>query len=163
MARRWQWGCGEKVLGCYTGKIMGLRSWISDYWRGRQQPVSLGERGERAAERFLKRLGYKIVARHDSGRLGELDLVAVDDRTVVFVEVKTRRDDDAGSPAEAVDERKQAKLTRLALAFLKRHGLLEYAARFDVVAITWPDDAQKPNIVHYINAFQPVGVGQMFS
>ena len=142
---------------------MGLRSWISDFWHCRQRQVSLGERGEREAERFLKKLGYKIVARHDRGRLGELDLVAVDGRTVVFVEVKTRRDDESGSPAEAVDERKQAKLTRLALGYLKRHGLLECAARFDVVAITWPDEAQKPNIVHYINAFQPVGAGQMFS
>lgn len=142
---------------------MGLRSWIFDYWKGRNAPVSLGERGERAAERFLKRLGYKIVARHDRGRLGELDLVAVDSRTIVFVEVKTRREDEAGSPAEAVDDRKQAKLTRLALAYLKRHGLLEYAARFDVIAITWPDDALQPKIVHYINAFSPTGVGQMFS
>lgn len=142
---------------------MGLRSWISEYWQRGSKPVSLGERGERAAERFLKRLGYKIVARHDRGRLGELDLVAVDGRTVVFVEVKTRRDDEAGSPAEAVDERKQAKLTRLALAYLKRHGLLEYSARFDVVAITWPNETQQPKIVHFINAFPAVGVGQMFS
>ena len=142
---------------------MSLRAWITNWWRSRSEPLSLGERGERAAERFLKRLGYKIVARHDRGRLGELDLVAVDDRTLVFVEVKTRREDEAGSPAEAVDERKQAKLTRLALAYLKRHGLLEYTARFDVVAITWPDETQQPKIVHFINAFQPVGTGQMFS
>jgi putative endonuclease len=141
---------------------VSLRRWIANWWRSKQQPLSLGERGERAAERFLKRLGYKIVARHDRGRLGELDLVAVDDRTVVFVEVKTRRDDMVGSPAEAVDERKQAKLSRLALAYLKRHGLLDYSARFDVVAITWPEVTQPPKIVHYINAFPVVGVGQMY-
>ena len=75
---------------------------------------------------YLRRLGYKIVARRERGRLGELDLVAVDGRTVVFVEVKTRRSHDAGHPAEAVDPEKQRRLTRLALAYLKRHGLLEY-------------------------------------
>ena len=106
---------------------------------------SLGQRGERAAERYLRRLGYKIVARRERGPLGELDLVAVDGRTVVFVEVKTRRSHDAGHPAEAVGAEKQRRLTRLALAYLKRHDLLEYTARFDVVAVTWPDDARKPH------------------
>ena len=86
---------------------------------------SLGRRGERAAEPLLRRKGYKIVARGERGPLGELDLVAVDGRTVVFVEVKTRRSHDAGHPAEAVGPEKQQRLTRLALAYLKRHDLLE--------------------------------------
>ena len=65
---------------------MGLRSWIAS----RRRPKSLGERGEMAAARFLKRLGYHILARHLDLPLGELDIIAVDGRTVVFVEVKTR-------------------------------------------------------------------------
>jgi putative endonuclease len=124
---------------------------------------SLGRRGERAAERFLRRLGYKIVARRDRGRLGELDIVAVDGRTIVFVEVKTRTSHDAGHPAEAVGPEKQRRLTRLALAYLKRHELLEHAARFDVLAVTWPAGAKKPQIDHIKNAFEAVGRGQMFS
>jgi putative endonuclease len=124
---------------------------------------SLGRRGERAAERYLRRLGYKIVARSARGRMGELDLVAVDRRTVVFVEVKTRRSHEAGHPADAVGPNKQRRLTRLALAYLKRHDLLEHASRFDVVAITWPKDARKPTIEHIQNAFEAVGRGQMFS
>jgi putative endonuclease len=52
-----------------------------------------------------------------------------------------------------VDARKQAQLTRLALAYLKRHGLTSHSARFDVVAITWPKDA-KPQVEHYVNAFE---------
>jgi putative endonuclease len=95
--------------------------------------------------------------------LGELDLVAVDGRTIVFVEVKTRRSHEAGHPAEAVGPEKQRRRTRLALAYLKRHELLEFAARFDVVAITWPEDAQKPAIEHIRNAFEAVGRGQLFS
>jgi putative endonuclease len=54
-------------------------------------------------------------------------------------------------------------LTRLALTFLKRHDLLEYPARFDVVAVTWPALQKKPTIEHFKNAFQPVGRWQMFS
>lgn len=122
-----------------------LRPWL-------EQP-SLGEQGERLAARYLKRQGYQIVGRHQRTKYGELDLVAVDGRTVVFVEVKTRRSQETGHPAEAVDARKQAQLTRLARAYLKRHGLLNHAARFDVVAITWPEDAQ-PTIEHFKNAFE---------
>ena len=112
---------------------------------------------------YLRRLGYRIVARRERGRLGELDLVAVDGRTVVFVEVKTRRTHQAGHPAEAVDLDKQRRLTRLALAFLKRHDLLEYPARFDVLAVTWPEGARRPVVEHIPNAFEAVGRGQMFS
>jgi putative endonuclease len=124
---------------------------------------SLGRRGERAAERYARRLGYKIVARRQRLAMGELDLVAVDGRTIVFIEVKTRTSHDAGHPAEAVGPEKQQQLTRLALAYLKRHDLLEYSARFDVVAVTWPKAARTPKIEHYQNAFQAVGRGQMFS
>jgi putative endonuclease len=128
-----------------------------------QRPRTLGQRGEAAAAKFLKKKGYTIVARSDRGRLGEIDLVAVDDRTIVFVEVKTRRSHDAGHPADAVDEDKQRRLTRLALTYLKRHDLLECAARFDVVAITWPEDVRKPTIDHFPNAFEAIGQWQMFS
>ena len=126
-------------------------------------PKSLGQRGEEAAARFLRKLGYIIVARGHRDRIGEIDLVAVDGRTVVFVEVKTRTSQEAGHPADAVDEHKQRQLTRLALSYMKRHDLLECKARFDVVAITWPDHKGKPKIEHFKNAFEPVGVQGMFS
>lgn len=128
-----------------------------------RQPMSLGQRGEAAAARYLRRRGYKIVAQSDRGRLGEIDLVAVQRRTVVFVEVKTRRSHLAGHPADAVDEDKQRRLTRLALGYLKRHGLLEVSARFDVIAVTWPDGEKKPTIEHIEHAFEAVGHGPMFA
>jgi putative endonuclease len=133
------------------------------WWQRRRSPHSLGERGEDAAARFLRRRGYKIVSRSDRGRLGEIDLVAVDRRTVVFVEVKTRRSHEAGHPADAVDEDKQRRLTRLALAYLKRHDLLENPARFDVVAVTWPADDSPPRIDHFPHAFEAAGRWQLFS
>ena len=126
-------------------------------------PESLGLRGEKAAARFLKRQGYIIVGRGERDRIGEIDLVAVDGKTIVFVEVKTRTSHDRGHPAEAVDRDKQRQLTRVALSYLRRHDLLEYRARFDVIAITWPADQKQPTIEHIKNAFEAVGSGQMFS
>ena len=135
---------------------------LRQQWQGWRRPRTLGEQGEAAAARFLKRKGYVIVARGDRGRLGEIDIVAVEKRTLVFVEVKTRRSHDKGHPADAVDDEKQRRLTILALQYLKRHGLLDNTpARFDIVAITWPH-SQKPTITHYVNAFDAVGQGQMF-
>src|SRR5436190_19167915 len=125
-------------------------------------PKPLGRRGEDAAARYLRRLGYVIVARGHRDNIGELDLVAVDGRTVVFIEVKTRTTHDAGHPADAVDEAKQRRLTRLALSYMKRHDLLDCAARFDVVAVTWPAPGRQ-TIEHFKNAFEAVGFDGMFS
>ena len=106
---------------------------------------TLGQRGEAAAARFLRRRGYKIIAQGDRlKQLNELDIVAVQGKTIVFVEVKTRSSADEGHPAEAVDADKQRRLTKLAVTFLKRHRLLEYPARFDVIAITWPPGKRRP-------------------
>jgi len=123
----------------------------------------LGRRGEDAAARYLVRLGYTIVARGHRDNIGEIDLVAVDARTVVFVEVKTRTSHDAGHPADAVDDAKQRRLTRLALSYMKRHDLLECPARFDVIAITWPAGSGQPTIEHFQHAFEPIGFDGFFS
>ena len=126
-------------------------------WR---TPRTLGERGEQVAARYLARRGYRILARRARDRLGEIDLVAVEGRTLVFVEVKTRR---THQPEVAVDARKQRQLTRAALSFLKRHDLLECASRFDVIAIRWPERG-RPEVRHYRHAFQAQGPpGQMFA
>lgn len=136
---------------------------IEAWWRRWRTPLTFGQRGEAAAARYLRRLGYKIVARSQHSRMGEIDIVAVDGRTVVFVEVKTRQSHEAGHPAEAVTPEKQRRLTRLALGYLKRHGLLECPARFDVVAVTWPAGKRKPLIEHVKNAFEATGREGMYS
>ena len=129
----------------------------------RLQPADrLGDRGELAAERFLLRRGYVIIERGYHDKMGEIDIIAVDDDTIVFVEVKTRTSDVAGDPAEAVDEAKQIHLTKTAQGYLKWHRLTECRARFDVIAIVWPASTQHPGITHYENAFEPVGTFQMF-
>lgn len=115
---------------------------------------SLGERGEQAAARYLRRKRYIIVGRGQRSRLGEIDIIAVDGRTLVFVEVKTRHSHEAGHPSEAITRAKQHKLSQLALVYLKRHQLLNHPARFDVVAVTWSDDRRRPTLEHYVNAFE---------
>ena len=142
---------------------MGLVA-IFRRWIGRAGcSESLGRRGERAAARFLRRLGYKIIATGQRNALGEIDLVAIDGDAIVFVEVKTRASHDKGHPADAVHENKQRQLSRLATAYLKRRGMLEQRARFDIVAVTWPVGRKQPDIEHLKNAFEPSGRGQMFS
>jgi putative endonuclease len=125
---------------------------------------TLGRRGEAAAERHLRRRGYKILGRGDRlHRRDELDLIALDGRTIVFVEVKTRGSQEFGHPAEAVDAAKQRRLTRLAVTFLKRHHLLDHPARFDVIAVTWPAGQRRPAIEHIENAFEAAGKNGFYS
>jgi len=139
---------------------MNLFAWLS----GRSgSEKSLGERGEDAAARYLKRKGYRLLARRLDSPLGELDIIAVDGRTVVFAEVKTRTTADAGHPADAIDERKRRRMTQAALAYLKANRLLQCSARFDVVAITWPAEGRRPVVEHFENAFASTGIGQFYS
>jgi putative endonuclease len=119
----------------------------------------LGDRGERAAARHLKRQGMRILLRGYRTRQGEIDLIARDGDTLVFIEVKARR---RGVPAEAVTPEKERRLSLAALQFLRRHNLLEVRSRFDIVAIVWPDDRTPPQIEHFKNAFEAVGRWQMF-
>ena len=142
----------SKLTGALFGQATG--GWLAGW---------LGDEGERLAARYLRCQGYTILVRRYRTALGELDLVARDGACIVFVEVKTRRSELAGQPHEAVDTHKQVQLTRLALAFLKRYRLLEQPARFDVVSIVWEGTAREPQIVHYRNAFEPPGRGQMYS
>jgi len=122
-----------------------------------------GTRSERAAARFLKRLGYRILARNYTCAHGELDLVALDRGCIVFVEVRSTELSEAARPAESVNLPKQQRLTNLALHFLQQHRLLGRSARFDVLAVSWPANQREPDVVHHANAFEAVGRFQMDS
>lgn len=137
-----------------------LREW---FHKGNGAGQSLGRRGETAAAKFLQQLGYHILERGYDSPLGEIDIIAIDGRTIVFVEVKTRSSTDSGHPADAVNATKRRRMTQAALAYLKAHNLLQTPARFDVVAVTWRDAHEPPVIEHFQNAFAPVGSGQFFS
>jgi len=112
---------------------------------------ALGREGERLAELFLQKKGYKLVKRNYRCRGGEVDLILLDRKVVVFVEVKTRTDHGFGSPLEAVEPRKQRRMILAAQLFLHQKKLQERDARFDVVGISWP--GTEPMVEHIQNAF----------
>ncbi len=120
-----------------------------------------GNRSERAAERFLKAKGLRIITRNWSCGLGELDLIARDGQTLVFVEVRSTEGPSTEGPGASVDEEKRQRLSRLGLAFIQKHGLGEVNARFDVLLVSWPPGRKEPRIEHYPNAFEVRGKFQM--
>jgi putative endonuclease len=102
-------------------------------WRKR---IPLGIRGEQIATRYLRRSGYLILARNYRAAHAEIDLVAADHGTLVFVEVKARTGTAFGMPAEAVDERKQKRIRRAAQVYIaRRRRVRAVPVRFDVVGI----------------------------
>jgi len=125
---------------------------------------SVGQRGERIAEQFLKQSGYRILFRSYRTALGEIDLIALGKtrtraKQIVFVEVKAWSNPSEGGPSDAVDQRKQERLTKLALEFLKKFRLLECPSRFDVVEVI----LNPRSIRHYENAFEATGKFQWYS
>lgn len=121
--------------------------------RGRQ---ALGRAGETEAERELRRKGYRILARNDRTRLGELDLVAESGDVLVFLEVKSRRAGARHDARQAVDGWKQARMIRLAAHYLARHQIRDRCCRFDVMVCE--GDLDRPLAVEHIeNAFDVPG------
>jgi putative endonuclease len=116
----------------------------------RQQ--KFGEKGEAIAVRQLKKDGYKILETNYRTKLGEIDIVAKDQDTIVFVEVKARRSVHFGSPKWAVTAQKQRKISTVALYYLKTTNQSKAKARFDVVTVTLNQD--KPRIEIIKNAFE---------
>lgn len=113
-----------------------------------------GQFGEGVARRYLQEQGYEILDTNYRKRFGEVDIVARYERTIVFVEVKTRHSSRYGSPLEAVDGRKQRQLSRIAQDYLITRQLESAAARFDVIAVTLDHSNQPVTIDHIENAFE---------
>ncbi|MCX5879107.1 MAG: YraN family protein [Deltaproteobacteria bacterium] len=100
-----------------------------------RERLELGKEGEDLALRKVESLGYKCIARNYRCSLGELDLVARDGETLVFIEIKTRKGKSLDYAKEAVHARKQRQMSKVALAYMKRNGCEDAKARFDVVVI----------------------------
>jgi putative endonuclease len=107
----------------------------------------LGNHGEDLAAAALKKQGYKILERNYVTPLGEIDLIARQGKTLVIIEVKTRKSTRFGSPQEAVSVAKQTKLRRLADYYMKDKHLIDTPVRFDVVAITLSDAGPQIEII----------------
>lgn len=100
-----------------------------------RERLALGKLGEDLAFKKIRRLGYKKIIRNYRCPLGEIDLIARDSDTLVFIEIKTRKGKSISYAKEAVDARKRRQISKVALAYMKANNCLETKARFDVVAI----------------------------
>jgi len=114
--------------------------------------LTLGQRGEMAAWRFLIREGYKILDKNYQCKLGEIDVVAEQGGRIRFIEIKTRTSNRFGSPEEAVHPIKQKKLSQLASFYLKGNQKTDSPVSFDVVAVYWNAGAE-PEIKIIQDAF----------
>jgi putative endonuclease len=110
-----------------------------------------GELGERIAERWLKRKGWRLVQRRFRSGHRDIDLIVTRDDTVAFVEVKARRGAEFGDPVEAVNWSKQKELARSASVWIDRHGRASESYRFDVVGILV--EGERVRVRHVPNAF----------
>jgi putative endonuclease len=119
--------------------------WRNRFSRSKELPEHLrrGARGEKLAARFLRSRGYKILYRNFKDRRGgEIDLICREGKSLVFVEVKTRRSDEFGRPIEAVDRQKQLRISKGGLAWLRLLDNPDVVFRFDVVEVLLPEHGE---------------------
>lgn len=138
------------------GVWRSIISWFGLRRRGdTSAKAALGPWGEQQAAAFLKKMRYRVIAKNYRSQFGEIDIVAVAGRTIVFVEVKTRSDDDLADPEDAINAERRRRLIRSAahyLALRKPKG--EWETRFDVIAIV-KSKSGPPEIRHIESAFDP--------
>ena len=129
-----------------------LNKWFQSLFKSKPPKNAMGDRGENLAARHLQKLGYKIIVRNFRCEMGEIDIIARDGTTLVFVEVKARAYEDP-APEDQVHDQKQHQLTKVAKVYLSRYGTPQPPARFDVVAVVWPA-GREPIIRHTPHAFE---------
>jgi len=113
---------------------------------------AFGALGERIAERWLRRTGWRVVQRRFRSGHRDIDLVVEREGTIAFVEVKARKGDSFGQPVEAVNWRKQKELTKSAQVWIDRHGRPDESYRFDVVGVLMTGD--RVRVRHVEDAFK---------
>src|SRR5215203_780271 len=107
-----------------------------------------GLRSERAAARYLRRQGIRILGRNVDDRLGEIDLLALDGKSIVVVEVRSSESRTFDELAATVNLEKQRRITDATLRFLQRRKLWDVNVRFDILALRWPPGAREPEVRH---------------
>ncbi len=113
----------------------------------------LGKWGEKYSEKFLKKMGFKTLARNFLCKTGEIDLVMVaPDGCIIFVEVRTKTNEDFSSVESSINSAKKARLKRAAKYFISTNNLENRSFRFDIIAIVLGEKG-KPDLRHYENAF----------
>lgn len=120
--------------------------------RNKQTPYDLGKSGEEIALHYLEDKKYKIIAKSFRLFRGEIDIIAFDRKTLVFVEVKTRKSRDFGLPEESVTPSKQQQIKKIAQGFLTKNNLHDVECRFDVISLSF-NEKEGYSIRHINNAF----------
>ena len=136
-----------------------LLAWC--YRRNNSKPLKrlakdkLGKEGEKRAAKFLKSKGYKIVARNVRFSIGEIDIIVQIEKTIIFIEVKTRQSAEYCHPREVVDKKKRQKIKQMAMQYYrnKKYSKMGFAIRFDIITLIWPE-GEEPKIEHFIDAFR---------
>ena len=115
--------------------------------------LELGRMGENYAADYLSQLGYKIIERNIRLPEGEIDIIAIHDKSLIIIEVKTRRDNRFGEGYQAVNAKKQKKLRLLALSYLQTHIEYRLPIRFDVVSLLVAPSGELRELKHFPRAF----------
>ena len=118
----------------------------------KDQDRKLGSKGERLAKKHLEKKGYKLLKSNYTTTAGEIDLIMQDDQTVVFIEVKTRRDESFATAISAINYGKQKRISKTAKWFIQKNALQNRPCRFDAVIVII-SEKNKQEITHYTNAF----------
>ncbi len=111
------------------------------------QKKELGKKGEEIALRFLKKKGYRLIEKNYVCKMGEMDIIAKEKDTLVFIEVKTRTSTEFGPPQLAVNSRKQRQLSKVALNYLNEKRLKDVKARFDVVSVRYSQNEPELDLI----------------
>lgn len=139
----------ERPIGRLSGAGI-VREWPSRDPRWRERAAGIGER---MAEEFLRLRGFEILDRNVRSGRGEIDLIARDGDSIVFVEVKLRSGGDSAAPLVAVNWKKREDVSRAATRWLQSRGLTDRPMRFDVVGVTLEPDGSHLRVEHIRNAF----------
>ena len=129
------------------------------FHRGKLLPKDqFGRDGENRATSFLKSEGYKILDRNVRFSIGEIDIVAKNEKYIVVIEVKTRRSAEYCHPIEAVHKKKREKIKQMGQRYFrnKKYAAKGFAVRFDIITILWPDwpNGKQSAIEHFVDAFR---------
>lgn len=118
--------------------------------------INSGRKGEEEAVLYLRKNGYKIIKRNYRTKLGEIDIIADCEGCICFVEVRAKNNPGFGSPEETISGKKQSRISKAALAYIKKFRLEDRSCRFDVVSVEGVD-ADRPEIRLIKNAFELSG------
>ncbi len=143
----------DELMDSWIGEPPPDEDWDEEVAEKGKRNKALGARGEEAACRYLLQRGYYILERNWTCYAGEADIICLFDDDLVFVEVKTRRDETKGFPGEAVTARKRQRYEKIALSYEKQSDLVDVNIRFDVISIVALDRG-RAGIRHHIGAFQ---------